>query len=222
MPTSSINMPRQREEKNKVERIQDEVGQWVEGESLQGVVKKCFANTFSSFGCQGMEIENLLKPHINSEQNEILLKPFTMEEVKPALFNSLCSLTSHWEPNGMNLSFYQSLWYDIGGHFATFLVGCLNNMIFLVGLNDAHIVLIFKKQVPTKVADLRPIALCNVTYKNMMKMIANIMKELLGNVISEPRSAFVPNRLVVGNILVASKVYEKEARRKNKVGIVEV
>ncbi|XP_019195085.1 PREDICTED: uncharacterized protein LOC109188890 [Ipomoea nil] len=54
--------------------------------------------------------------------------------------------------------------------------------------------------------DLRPIALCNVVYRIMEKMIANRMKPLLDNIISESHSAFIPDRLITDNILVASEI----------------
>ncbi|XP_019173897.1 PREDICTED: uncharacterized protein LOC109169469 [Ipomoea nil] len=54
--------------------------------------------------------------------------------------------------------------------------------------------------------DLRPIALSNVVYRVMAKMITNRMKPLMGNIISDSQSAFIPDRLITDNILIAAEV----------------
>ncbi|XP_031105286.1 uncharacterized protein LOC116010151 [Ipomoea triloba] len=109
-------------------------------------------------------------------------------------------------PNGMNLGFYQHYWEVVGTDVTAFVLQCLNECSFPAGLNDTNVVLIPKKNSPEKVSNLRPIALCNVVYKIMAKMIANRMKPLLGDVISDSQSAFIPNRLITDNILIAAEV----------------
>lgn len=73
-------------------------------------------------------------------------------------------------------------------------------------MNDAYISLIPKKQNPSTMGDLRPITLCNVTYKILSKMIANRLKGILEGVISANQSAFIPGRLIIDNVLVVSEV----------------
>lgn len=62
-------------------------------------------------------------------------------------------------------------------------------------LNHTHIVLIPKVRKPVEMKDLRPISLCNVSYKLISKIFANRLKKLLLTIIKENQSAFVLGRL---------------------------
>ncbi|XP_019179708.1 PREDICTED: uncharacterized protein LOC109174921 [Ipomoea nil] len=106
----------------------------------------------------------------------------------------------------MNPGFYQEYWDNVGEDVSKFIVNCLNSGSLPEGLNDTNVVLIPKKDVPETVADMRPIALSNVLYRIMAKVIANRMKPLMGNLISEAQSAFIPGRLITDNILIAAEV----------------
>lgn len=68
------------------------------------------------------------------------------------------------------------------------------------------VTLIPKKKLLKKVTDLRLIALCNVVYRIIAKMLANRLNFLLKNLISKTQSAFVPGQLIIDNIMVAFEV----------------
>lgn len=109
-------------------------------------------------------------------------------------------------PDGMCPSFYQNYWSIIGHDLFMFIMNCYNNCAFPEGLNDTNIVLIPKKKVPERVSDLRSIALCNVVYKILAKALANRLKVILESIISPTQSAFVPDRLLTDNVIVAGEI----------------
>ena len=93
------------------------------------------------------------------------------------------------------------------------------NPIFHFYDNEHVIVLIPKKSKPESLSDMRPIALCNVLYKIVAKMLSNRMKTVLGSVVSESQSAFIPGRAITDNILISSEIMHfLKRKRQGKVG----
>lgn len=82
----------------------------------------------------------------------------------------------------------------------------LNLGVLPVGVNNTNLVLIPKKNRPTNMKELRPIALCNVIYKVTAKILANQLRTILSEIIDEKQSGFVAGRLITDNIIVANEI----------------
>lgn len=101
--------------------------------------------------------------------------------------------------------FYQKHWDIIGDRVTAAVLQALYSGEFPIAPNHTFFTLIPKKKQPSKVAEYRLISLCNVLYKLISKVLANIIKILLPSLISESQSVFVPVRQITDNILI---VYE--------------
>lgn len=80
-------------------------------------------------------------------------------------------------------------------------------------------VLIPKKNSPEVMGDVRPISLWNVMMKIITKMLANRLKIVLSQIISETQSAFIPARLITDNVITAFVInHWMNKKTKEKVG----
>ena len=64
-------------------------------------------------------------------------------------------------------------------------------------LNSTYLTLIPKVDRPSSFADYRPIALCNLLYKVVTKIIVGHMKETLGRFITQEQFGFLPDRQIL-------------------------
>ena len=122
-------------------------------------------------------------------------------------------------PNEMPPLFHQQFWSTVDNVIIKTILDFLNASIIPHKFNETHIVLIPKVKNPKQVQDFRPISLCNVAYKLASKILANRLKSWHPNLVCENQSAFVAEKLITDNILVASEtVFHISQKREGKVG----
>lgn len=196
--------------------LQDEQGNWVQkGPDLNALVSRYFAELYKGGETQMEDVISCVQKKVIDAHNELLIAPFRQEEVKEVVF----SMHKDKAPreDGFNPAFYQKYWHIVGQEVTQACLGWLNTGSLPEGINNTILVLIPKRNRPTNMKELRPIALCNVIYKVTSKVLANRLRLALTEIIDETQSGFVAGRLITDNIVVANEVVNwlKGKRRGN-------
>jgi len=110
--------------------------------------------------------------------------------------------------------FYQHFWSLVNPIVIKTVLDFLNHDIVPPKFHETYIVLIPKTKNPECVTDYRPISLCNVAYKLASKTMANRLKVVLQEIIYKNHSAFVLERLITDNVLVAHELMNHINRKK--------
>jgi hypothetical protein len=147
---------------------------------------------------------------------DLLVKPFTAEEVERALFQ----MAPNKAPgvDGFNAGVFQAHWQLIKPSVLSAVLGFLNGGELPAEVNKTLLVLIPKINNPQELSQFRPISLCNVLYKICSKTMANCLRCILDDIISEEQSAFIPGRLITDNVLIAYECIHYLRGKKGKSG----
>ena len=112
-------------------------------------------------------------------------------------------LTKALGPDGMSAIFFQKYWDVIGNDITCTVLNVLNSNMPIVDINRTNITLIRKTNNLSQMTDFRLISLSNVVYKLVSKVLANCLKIILPQIISENQSAFLLERFITDNVLIA-------------------
>ena len=109
--------------------------------------------------------------------------PFTPLQVKEALFQM--GPIKAPGPDGMSAVFHKKYQHVVGEDITKAVLNILNGNDSMPEINHTYIVLIPKIKAPQDLSQFRPISLCNVLYKIVSKVLANILKSVLPRTKSE-------------------------------------
>lgn len=156
---------------------------------------------------------------VSPDQNLKLIEDFSFQEFTKAVKQMHPDKSAG--PDGLNPAFFQRFWVVMGREIFEYCKSWLASVEFPGELNCTNVVLIPKKKDVVCMRDLRSIALCNVLYKIMAKVLANRLQQILPDVISENQSAFVKGRSITNNILGAFEViHHRKSKNRGTEGEV--
>lgn len=166
-------------------------------------------NYMKFFDSEVPEEESLIQDEtaiISKAGNRVLGEEFTYEEFTEAI--NQMHLDKASGPDGLNPSFYQHFWKFLGQELFECCKRWMHDLVFPADLNDTTIFLIPKKDCTSDMKDFRPIALFNVLYKIIAKVLSNRLKSIIPNIITENQSVFVLGINISDNVLVAFELLQ--------------
>ena len=192
-----------RYQKNLISGMMDSNDCWQEDmRKVEEIVVNYYSNLFSSSNPSELtELIEAVEPKVSQDMNNMLTRDFKGAEVKAAL-NQMYLLKAP-SPDDMLPVFFQHFWATVGNEVVKTVLDFLNLGISPPHFHDTHIVLIPKNNEPQGITNYCPISLCKVVYKLASKAIANRHKRVLPSIINDSQSAFVHDRLITDNVLVA-------------------
>ncbi|XP_056697358.1 uncharacterized protein [Spinacia oleracea] len=141
---------------------------------------------------------------LNNDARQDLCRDVTDDEIDLALHG--IGNDKAPGPDGLNAVFFKKAWPVIKQDIYRAVKDVFVTNFMLPQYNCTSITLIPKVPNPTRVKEYRPIACCNVVYKIVSKILTTRMQGVIGQVVSECQSGFIPERQISDNILLATEL----------------
>ena len=147
------------------------------------------------------QLEGLISPCVTEAENESLSQIPEANEIKDVVWNMHPPKAPG--PDRFSGIFFKKYWSIVGDQVVAAVQSFFRDGWLLRNVNHTYIMLIPKKQGACNFNHFRPISLCNFYYKIISKIIVNRMRPLLSKIIDPSQAAFVPDRWIAENMVLA-------------------
>lgn len=125
-------------------------------------------------------------------------------------------------PDGINPNFYKTYWGMVG----EYLIKAIQHFFSTTNLhkvwNYTFITLVSKSNQANKVEQYRPIALCNVAFKIITKLIATRLRPFLEKIVAPELAAFIPGWHITNNTIINQEIMHQFKQKKGKIGFMAI
>lgn len=144
----------------------------------------------------------------------------TSGEIQMAIF----SMGRYKSPglDGMSVIFYKHYWGIVKETTIKEVHVFFKTSYLRKSSNHTFITLIPKSENAHRVDQYRPIALCNVIFKIITKILASRLRNVLDLIIHPSQAAYIPNRSIGDNIIVNYEIMHYMNRKKGKTGFMTI
>jgi hypothetical protein len=115
-------------------------------------------------------------------------------------------------PDGFSMAFFQKCWKVIKKDIMAVFKEFHETEKFEKSLNATFVALIPKKAGAMEIKDFRPISLISGVYKIISKVLTSRLKSVMGKLVSQTQSAFVPGRQILDSIFMANECVDSRIR----------
>lgn len=182
-------------------------------------IKKFFANLFERKSNKSFEqcqsfLRDMTLPLVTEQQNEILKKPLSIDELENSIKNS----DNGKSPgnDGLPREFYIVFWPNVSQCLFESLIDGKNKGFLSPSQRQAVIKLLEKKDKDKRyIQNRRPISLINFDAKLLSKVLAERLKSVLPSLIMHDQTAYVANRFLGESVRLISDVLETTTKTKH-------
>jgi hypothetical protein len=132
------------------------------------------------------------------EDNVHIERPITKQEIWDIL--NLFSKDKSTSPDGWMVEFFTLFFEVVGDDLLEVFEDSRTRGKIQISLNSTFLELIPKENYPWTFRDFRPIALCNLCYKLISKVISNRIKPVLSRALSAEKMGFLKGRQILDAI----------------------
>lgn len=150
------------------------------------------------------KLQELLSFRCSAEERAMLIKEVSEEDIKKVIFSMPSNKSPG--PDGYTTEFFKGVWSIVGRDVVAAVKSFFVKGFLPKGLNATILALVPKTEEARELKNYRPIACCNLLYKVISKIIANRLKTILPQLIKLNQSAFVQQRLLMENVLLATEM----------------
>ena len=179
-------------------------------EEVRSKVVHFYQSLYTEFDTWRPSMDGLEFSSIGEDERLELERVFSKEEVVKVLQEMEGDKAPG--PDGFTMAFFQKCWNIVEIDVMAFFDHFHRSAEFVRSLNASFLSLIPKKNNALNIKDFRPISLIGSVYKLLSKVLANRLRRVLDNLISESQNSFVGGRQILDSVLIANECLDSRLK----------